>query len=61
MENWRKHIIALRQIIKHISGIREVTKENYEKGIKTACLFAVKLKEKCNAYLCVIFNLFLDY
>ena len=33
---------------------REVTKKNYKKGIKTASLFVVKLKEKCNAYLCVI-------
>ena len=39
----------------------KLQKKNYKKGIKTASLFVVKLKEKCNAYLCVICNLFLDY
>ena len=29
VKNYIKNIIASRKIVKHISGIREVTKENY--------------------------------
>ena len=42
-------------MVKHINGIREVTKKNYKKGIKTASLFVVKLKENvmhtCASYV----------